>query len=150
MQTFEAQGGPHAMKDEAIYDSTWRSYRLNRVIFFILLIGWIPFGRGVSYFVETLHGPAILGNGFGFAWIAALLIQGSRLAVWPCPRCRKAFRGWLPYLPNRCSAIFHVGTVLGDADAVQIYASKWEARGVEMEFHTVSEDFRNAIHSGRT
>lgn len=91
------------MNDQTLYASKWHSYKRNRLFFFFLFLAWIPFVRGVSYFVETLHVSVIIGDIFGIAWIVVMFIQGSRLALWPCPRCGKSFRGWFPYLRKRCS-----------------------------------------------
>lgn len=82
--------------------SGWSSYKRTRVILLLLVIGWIPFGLSVIWLQTRVDFPALVSWTLIAVWVLFVLIQGTRLAIWPCPNCGKFFRGPLPFLPKQC------------------------------------------------
>jgi len=84
----------------------WRSYKQNRIVLLLLVLGWIPAASTLDSSHEYLNLPIAaerdLFNLLMYPWLAALIIEGYRLAVWPCPNCGRSFRGLLPFLPKQC------------------------------------------------
>lgn len=86
----------------------WGSYRRNRLALFVLFLGWVPVGYILNLTQERLHLPLAVVEVPMFLWLAAIIIEGSRLAVWPCPNCGHSFRGLLPFLPKSCKNCGHL------------------------------------------
>jgi hypothetical protein len=90
------------MNDQNQDSHIWKSYRKNRLVLVLLFLGWIP-ALGVSNFLRArLHLPLLFPTVVGALWLVAVIVQGWRLRLWPCPSCGKSFRGWSPLLPKRC------------------------------------------------
>lgn len=81
---------------------TWKSYRRTRLILLALFIGWIPIISIANHLQARFHLSLAFPVLIAIVWIAAIYVQGWRLASWPCPYCGKSFRGLLPFLPKRC------------------------------------------------
>ena len=87
--------------EDSVSERHWSRYRRDRLVMAFLVIGWIPIGLAVSTIAESQRWT-FLPFVFFPAWIGIAVFYGARLAVWPCPRCGKAFRGYMPLLPRRC------------------------------------------------
>src|SRR5690242_5382988 len=85
----------------ADYSAAWTEYRRRRylAILFGLCFLVVPplTGRvmGNNRTSESIVGVLIL------ALLLLTLVECWRLAMWPCPRCGKAFRGTAPF-PRKC------------------------------------------------
>ena len=80
----------------------WKSYRRNRLFFILLILGWIPAVRILDLLHRQLGLPLQIAIVGAIAWIIAIVAQGWRLAIWPCPNCGRSIRGFMPFLPQRC------------------------------------------------
>jgi hypothetical protein len=84
------------------HETSWRRFRAVRVIFFLLVAAWIPYGR-VTYWVwSQRHWPEKVGIGLILVYVLVLMALGCCYALWPCPRCGKVFRGHRPYTGKSC------------------------------------------------
>jgi hypothetical protein len=83
-------------------DTVWNNYRKNRLILFLLVIGWPPLGIGVNWLQARLGFPDFILWSVLTLWILFVIVQGTRVAIWPCPNCGRPFRGMLPFLPKQC------------------------------------------------
>jgi hypothetical protein len=90
------------MSSEIDYTPEWRSYRRMRIVFFALVILWIPYGRLVFWFSRRIGFGGIFGLVLIVAYAVLLFGVGSWLALWRCPRCGKVFRGLRPYAGKYC------------------------------------------------
>jgi hypothetical protein len=85
------------MKLEPNYPDAWRDLRKRRLIFWALLLSFLP-GCGALFIAIGLPLSMFTGindNYFFFAifvsWFLALAIAGFRYQVFPCPRCHRPF-----------------------------------------------------------
>lgn len=83
------------------YSAAWRQYRTRRRLAIL---------SGISFLLVPPLVGRIMGSGrpsegiVGFLILGLLvltIIQGWRVALWPCPKCGKAFRGTAPF-PKCC------------------------------------------------
>jgi hypothetical protein len=80
----------------------WKTYKVNKIVLFVMILGWVPFGLLMNFVHPRFHIPWQFTTGVIMVWLIATMTVGGRLAIWPCPQCRKSFRGLLPFLPKRC------------------------------------------------
>lgn len=95
--------------DQARYATAWRRYKVLRILFCFLGIGWFPFVFGIVILSDhwnlgsTRNYTAMVAWFLVFIWVIAACVVGSMRIRWPCPRCGKSFRGFFrPLLPKRC------------------------------------------------
>lgn len=75
------------------YDGAWRVYRRSRLFYFALLLGGVPWFFLIGSLTRFHFFSPGIETGLIIFWILIIFYQGWRLALWPCPRCGKAFRG---------------------------------------------------------
>jgi hypothetical protein len=105
-------GGTGAMSSPSRSNpDAWRSYKHNRIVLLVLVLGWIPalsiLDSAREYLTLSIALEKHLMDLLMYLWLAALIIEGYRLAVWPCPNCGRSFRGLLPFLPKQCRYCSH-------------------------------------------
>jgi len=96
-----AEIGEHLMETNTMYSRAWKEYRSRRawsIAFFIAFLALPLIGRNLLPPVGWAH--ALLGYTTILLFTVAA-IQGYRLALWPCPKCGRTFRGTIPF-PRRC------------------------------------------------
>jgi hypothetical protein len=105
---------PQALSTEANFDrgryaSAWRRYKILRLLFLLLAIGWFPFAFAVITLLphqETVSAfsySAMLSWFLIALWVLAACVVGTMRVLWPCPRCGKLFRGFSQLtLPKQC------------------------------------------------
>jgi len=83
------------------YSVRWKEYRTRRLLAILFAIAFLV--------APPLIGK-VLGNGRSSQEVVGILlvtlliltvVQGWRVAIWPCPKCGKAFRGTAPF-PKSC------------------------------------------------
>jgi len=84
------------------YRRAWREYRKRELLALGAIIALIVVPFVVGALTTEGYGRNIAISLLMLMLGAAVLVFGYRLVFWPCPRCRKTFRG----LSNRC---FHCG-----------------------------------------
>lgn len=101
------------LKPKHAYYEAWREYRRRRTLMWLASLGWIPMGLiGVflAGLLSLLLGPGgavgalpIVAVPLVAITFATLLVAYWRFRMWPCPRCRRAFRNprYWP-LSDRC------------------------------------------------
>lgn len=95
--------------DRDRYAAAWKRYKVLRLLFFVLGVGWLPFVLGIVMFTDhwSLNSatdyPAMVAWFLVLLWVIAACVVGAMRILWPCPRCGKLFRGFFrPFLPKRC------------------------------------------------
>src|SRR5579864_4243108 len=85
------------MAIEPDYSEAWRDLRRRRLIFWALLLGFLP-GIGVLSVAIGLPLSRFTGInenyffvGIFVSWFLALAIASFRWQIFPCPRCHKPF-----------------------------------------------------------
>src|ERR1017187_589313 len=73
------------------YQEHWHRYRRIRNMYFLLWLGYVPVTFVFGMVVSKVFGTYTPGFVFAGVWIATLVIVGSRLSAWRCPRCGKWF-----------------------------------------------------------
>src|ERR1700733_4950677 len=73
------------------YETAWRELRRRRNQFLFVLIAWVPVAMGVGYVARRLHAIWPYDSIVAILLIILLIITGTRLSEWPCPRCRETF-----------------------------------------------------------
>src|SRR5260370_14676215 len=89
------------MTEARSHNASWRKFRIVRITFFVLVLGWLPYGRLISS-LRAHHWPAAIGFVLVIGYVLTLVSLGCCYAVWPCPRCGRAFRGLRPYTVKYC------------------------------------------------
>lgn len=96
----------------------WASwFRLYRDFFlpFLLLPALVGIVGVTSLLLPDLAGVVGLGCGLLWAWTLAVAMRAHwRMFFWPCPRCKRPFRGWQSvrvFSDNRC---YSCGVRAGD------------------------------------
>src|SRR6202035_3117932 len=84
------------------YDVAWREYRRVRLTAIVSLLGFLPFLGCVTILFERMHWNEYVGFAFDAAYLLWMSFSNIRYALWPCPRCGKAYRGLRPYTGNQC------------------------------------------------
>jgi hypothetical protein len=82
----------HTSQPTGSYGKAWQSYRRNRCLYLVLLLGVVPWFLLLVALMNHRIVSAPVETGLIFLWILLLFSQGWRFALWPCPRCGKAFR----------------------------------------------------------
>ena len=83
------------------YLPAWMEYRRRRLLAILFSVGFLA--------LTAIAGKIFSDDRFSsvVVWILAITLlggavtQGWRVAIWPCPKCGKAFRGTAPF-PRRC------------------------------------------------
>jgi hypothetical protein len=95
--------------DQAHHAAAWRKYKVLRLLFCFLGIGWLPFMFGIIRltnrwnFNSATDYPAMIAWFLVLLWVISACVVGTMLILWPCPRCGKLFRGLFhPFLPKQC------------------------------------------------
>ena len=88
--------------DDKTHDESWVKFRIVRVIFVVLVVAWIPYGRIISWAWTQHRWPEKYGLAFDLGYLLMLIVVGCCYALWPCPRCRKVFRGLRPHTGRYC------------------------------------------------
>jgi len=95
----------------ADYTQDWNDYRRVRNHALLALLGFVPI-RLIDLLIVKLFGQSMMVDFLipilVLAWILSVLIAGSRLATWPCPRCGGRFssRWWdkgLAFVAQSCA-----------------------------------------------
>jgi len=92
-------------KSGASYHAAWREYRRQRSLYILAFLSWMPVGGGIIVLADRLRWNAAAALAALIVWAFVILVQGWRWSLWPCPRCGKAYRGWISFplvLPRRC------------------------------------------------
>jgi hypothetical protein len=79
------------------YQESWQEYRKLRNRFFIILLSFPPGAMFIAYVFSWAFHTLIPGFVAAFVWIAAFLVTGIRLQLWPCPRCGEWFSATSSY-----------------------------------------------------
>jgi hypothetical protein len=81
------------------YSLAWTHYRRRRALWIGFSVSFIAVPFLVGKLVPHKPWPDWLQGLFGILMLLILVCAlsfGWRLAIWPCPRCGKAFRGTFP------------------------------------------------------
>lgn len=81
----------HFLSSMGDYETAWSCYRRRRNQFLLALVGWFPVGVGVGYVTQRFPGLWPYSSFVGVLLLVSLILTGSRLSEWPCPRCREPY-----------------------------------------------------------
>jgi hypothetical protein len=85
------------------YRAAWRKYRMLRIAFPLVFLGWLPFGYIVGAVFRFLNWNEFIAGIIILAWIPLILIVGWPWPFWKCPQCGSAFKGiYDPFFPKHC------------------------------------------------
>jgi len=87
----------------ARYRAAWQKYRRLRLLFPLLILGWLPFGVVLSAVFRLFRWDWHIAMIILLAWIPFMPIVGWQWSFWQCPRCGYAFKGKYDFFfPKRC------------------------------------------------
>lgn len=88
------------------YQRDWQEYKRRRNQFWLVFASYVPVCATVAFVSKKLFDTLIPGFVVAFFWMGLFVFAGTRVRMWPCPRCGKWFSGtwWydLSFLARRC------------------------------------------------
>lgn len=91
------------------YPEAWKEYRARRFWGLVFMLGLILAPLIAHRVIGTSERSLPFVSFLSVVLFALTIIQGYRFALWPCPKCGKAFRGTIPF-PRGCR---HCGLPIG-------------------------------------
>jgi len=73
------------------YEAKWNEYRRRRRLFFAIFLSYVPGVWLVAIPVMYWFGSETPVYFIAGAWMIAFAVAGSRVSMFPCPRCGKWF-----------------------------------------------------------
>ncbi len=73
------------------YDEHWRRYRRLRKRYFWIIFAFFPGTFLFAILGYRIFGDPVPGHVFGVTWMVVILVVGTRISGWRCPRCGKWF-----------------------------------------------------------
>jgi hypothetical protein len=87
------------------YVLAWREYRKRQILAISAMVAFIVVPLGVGWLTIAGYWRDLTIGLLYVVLLISVFVFGLRLAFWPCPRCRKPFRGF----SDRCH---HCGLAL--------------------------------------